>query len=85
MQVQVKALDSFAHGRLDAHKGGEYPMSKGEADDLRKAGLVEIIGADDSAPKTATDSQGADDLLGDAKSDAAPQNKMAPAPANKKK
>lgn len=86
MELKVKALDSFCHGPLHAHIGVEYPMQKATADELVKAGLVEVVSGD-TAPQTGvTDSQeNVDDLIGGGKAEAAPENKMAPAPANKKK
>lgn len=82
--MKITALDSFAHGRIQYVKGDPVEVSKGEAEDLRKAGLV-TVGTDDG-PKTATDSQDdLDDLVGGEKMDEAPKNKMAPAPANKGK
>lgn len=93
MEIQIRALDSFQHGyiggRLDADAGSTYPVRQTIADDLVKAGLAEIV-ADDPAPQTSvTDSQVAeenlDDLVGGEKMAEAPENKMAPAPANKGK
>lgn len=86
MEVQIKAVDSFSHDRLHAHIGRQYPVSKATADELVKAGLAEIVPDEDTAPQTGvTDSQqDIDDLIGGDKAEAAPENKMAPAPANKK-
>lgn len=70
MNVQVKALDSFAHGRVSAHRNDTVTLNKGDAEELAKLGLVEIL--DDNAaaaPET--------------KMEAAPKNKMADAPVNK--
>ena len=85
MEVKVKAVDSFCHGNLNAHIGVEYMIQKATADQLAKAGHVEILPATDTAPQTGvTDSQDTDDLLGDGtKAEAAPQNKMEAAPENK--
>lgn len=74
-KVTVKALDSFHHGRLNAVRDAIYTMSKGEADDLKKAGLVEEVGdaADDDV----------DDLVGGAKMEPITSNKMEAKPENK--
>lgn len=82
MKTTATALDSFAHGARTYVAGDPVDATPGDMADLVKAGLV-------SAPKTATDSKPAednlDDLVGGEKAEAAPQNKMAPAPANKGK
>lgn len=72
--VKVKALDTFSHGRLNAVGGKTYTMNQGDADDLKKAGLVEIEGeaADDEL----------DDLVG-GKAEPVTTNKMEAKPANK--
>lgn len=70
MKVNVKALSSFQHGQIDAKRGMPYEFSKGEADDLAKAGLVEIV--DEAKPEQETKMQ------------PATENKMADAPANKR-
>lgn len=89
MKVQIKALDGFSHGALLAAPGGEYTMNKGDADDLVKIGLAEILPAAEEAPTGVTDSKPAEDdladLVGGEKMDDAPLNKMEPAPANKGK
>jgi hypothetical protein len=89
--VKVKALDHFQHGRVAAARGGEYNFSKGDADDLVKAGLVELVGEsdkdDDARVKqmpqpgdvVADEEEG---ILG-SKMDQQPHNKMAEAPVNK--
>ena len=69
MNVKVKALDSFAHGRVSAHRNDTVTLNKGDAEELEKLGLVEIL--DDKAAHAET------------KMEAAPKNKMADAPANK--
>lgn len=78
------ALDSFAHGARKYVTGDPVEATPGELDDLRNAGLVSM---EDAAPQTGvTDSQqDIDDLVGGEKAEAAPQNKMQPAPANKGK
>lgn len=50
MQVTVKALDSFFHGRQSAVKNDTFKVGKGEADELVKSGLVEIV-ADEPSMK----------------------------------
>lgn len=74
MKAQVKALDSFHHGHLNARRGEIYTMDKAQADELEKAGLVELAG----------------DAADDAEDDLAPKkaapilsNKMAPKATNK--
>lgn len=58
MKVQIKALHAFSHGALLTVPDGEYTINKGEADELVKAGLVEILPAEAEAPQTGvTDSQ----------------------------
>jgi hypothetical protein len=78
-KVKVTALTSFAHGNVDAHKGGVYSIPAGEVDDLVKGGFVERVG-DDAAPAAPAEDD-ASDLLG--KAEAAPENKMEAAPENK--
>lgn len=84
--MKITALDSFAHGAKQYVAGDPVQVSKGEAEDLRKAKLVSI---EDVAPQTGvTDSQPAEDDLEDlvgGKAEPAPLNKMEPAPANKGK
>jgi len=80
MKVRIKAVQSFAHNNLDAHAGREYPMNKGDADELEKRGFVEIL--KDDPPTGDTDSQ-TDDLLGDSKAAPEVDNKMESAPDNK--
>lgn len=76
MKTKVKALDSFVHGRTHLVAGDEAEFSKGEADELLKAGLVEIAGQQEEvAPPDASQQ--------DAKMDDEPQNKMEAAPENK--
>lgn len=87
MKTKAIALDSFAHGARQYAAGDSGEFSKGEAEELRKAGLVSF---EDAAPQTGVaDSKPAEDdledLVGGDKADPAPQNKMEPAPANKGK
>lgn len=87
MKITATALDSFAHGAKTYATGDPVEVMKGEAEDLRKAGLVVY---QDAAPQTGvTDSKPAEDdledLVGGEKAEPAPLNKMEPAPANKGK
>lgn len=81
----VKVLQSVAHMRHHLHEGEIYDdLSQADINTLKELGFVEDI-----APQTGvTDSPAAeddlDDLVGGDKAEAAPKNKMAPAPANKK-
>lgn len=80
MKQTAIALDSFAHGSAKYATGDKVEATPGDMADLIKAGLVT---QEDPAPQTGvTDS--IDDLVGGEKAEAAPENKMAPAPANKK-
>jgi len=82
MKEKAIALDSFAHGRTQYVKGDPVEATPGDMADLKKAGLV--ADEDDTSQTGVTDSQDADDLLGDGtKAEAAPENKMEPAPENK--
>ena len=87
MNITATAIDSFAHGAKQYASGDPVEATKSTAEDLRKAGLVAF---EDVAPQTGvTDSKPADDdledLVGGDKAEAAPKNKMQPAPANKGK
>lgn len=93
MKIKVKAVTSVMHGRHHMQAGDELEVTKGEADELRNAGLVQLV-ADEpqaaaeqaEAPATAPADDDVTDLLGgdvDAKMAEAPQNKMEPAPENK--
>lgn len=70
MTVEVKALDSFLHGKFDVKRGDMFKTNKPDAEDLVKAGLVEMV-EEKAAPAA------------EAKMEAAPKNKMADAPTNK--
>lgn len=70
MTVEVKALDAFLHGKFDVKRNDTFHTNKHDADDLLKAGLVELV-EEKAAPDTET------------KMEAAPKNKMADAPTNK--
>lgn len=82
MKQTAIALDSFAHGSAKYETGDKVEATPGDMADLIKAGLVK---AEVTAPRTGvTDSQeDLDDLVGGEKAEAAPQNKMEPAPENK--
>ena len=73
MRINVKAKSSFYHGNQSLTEGQEAQFFKYEAEDLEKAGLVEIIG--EAQPEQAEESG--------VKMEEAPLNKMADAPANK--
>lgn len=83
MHSTAIALDSFTHGRTQYAAGDTVEATPGDMADMIKAGLVTT---EDIAPQTGvTDSEeNLDDLVGGEKMEDAPQNKMAPAPANKK-
>ena len=72
--VKIKALDQFSHGRVTARPGGVYTVPQVDADDLAKAGLVEIMG-------TAGDDE-VDDLVG-GKMEPMTANKMEANPRTK--
>lgn len=93
-KVNVKALQTVSHGNLDMKEGRVYAMSKGEAQELEKAGFVSLDATGESdgilgEPQPQKPQPGdvvaddAPDILG-AKKEPAPLNKMAAAPANKK-
>lgn len=67
MNVDVKAKSAVAHGRHSAVRGETFPVTKGEAEELQKAGLVEIVGDAQPQEKQAPEVE----------------NKMDDAPANK--
>lgn len=87
-KIKVTALQTVSHGNLDMKEGRIYTMSKGEAQELQKAGFVSldatgesegILGEQPPQKKQAGDVvvDDADDLLGDGeKMAAAPENKM---------
>lgn len=86
MKTNVKALDSFVHGRVHMTAGDKYEFSKGEAEELQKAGLVEIVGQEEDAPEPAAQVEEVTQPVADeqgAKMTEAPENKMADAPENK--
>ncbi len=71
MNTKVKALSSFVHGRVQLQQGQEAEFTKGDADELAKSGLVEIVGGGEDHTET--------------KMAEPVENKMADAPANKRK
>lgn len=73
MNVEVKALDSFLHGKNDVVRGESFKVTKPEAEELAKSGLVEMV--EEKAIETPR--------LQDVKMEGAAENKMAEAPANK--
>lgn len=70
---KIKALDKFAHGRLHMNAGDTDKIEASEAEELRKAGLVEIVGDDE------------EDLIGGEKMAEPVKNKMEPIVSNKHK
>lgn len=80
MKTKAIALDSFAHGKTQYVAGETIELSKSEAEEMRKAGHVSFDDAD--SPPADDDLE---DLVGGDKAEAAPKNKMQPAPANKGK
>lgn len=85
MKIKVKAITSVMHGRHHMQAGDELEVTKGEADELQKAGLVQIVGEQEAAaqPGTPDTKVAAEDLTGVEKMEDEPQNKMEPAPENK--
>lgn len=93
-KVKVTALRTVSHGNLDMKQDGVYLMSKGEAQELEKAGFVSL-GATGDVEGTLNEqhpqkpqpgdvvADDAPDILG-AKMDDAVQNKMQNAAANKR-
>lgn len=55
-KIKVRATMMFVHGRINAERGQELELSKGEADDLTKAGLVEHT-TENSTAQPAVDAQ----------------------------
>lgn len=90
MKTKVKALTSFVHGRMHVTPDDDaFEVSKGEADELQKAGLVQLADEQEEATQPAAQDAEADDvtdILGDdadGKMEDAPRNKMDAAPDNK--
>lgn len=93
-KVNVKALQTFSHGNVDAKEGGTYAMNKGDAQELAKAGFVAMDGEGEpeqtqvSTPPMKPQPgdvvvDDGNDILG-SKMDQTPENKMAPAVDNKR-
>lgn len=89
-KVNVTALQTVSHGNLDMKQGKVYTMSKGEAQELAKAGFVSLestgesegtLGEHVAQKKQPGDTTVEDDA--DAKMEGTPKNKMADAPVNK--
>ena len=85
MKTTVIAVSSFMHGRVHMTAGETGEFSKGDAEDLEKAGLVRVEGsaqpAQPSDPEPQTTHED-DDILGDKAADPV-ENKMDLTPANK--
>lgn len=94
-KVNVTALLPFSHGNVDARQGGTYAMNAGDAKELEKNGFVSLAGEGATPEHTQIDqprqvkNQGDvvvddtdEDVLGE-KMAGTPENKMAPASANK--
>lgn len=73
MKTKVKVKEIFYHGKTPYAIGDEPEFTKGEADELAKAGLVQVV--EDKPIDTPR--------LQDVKMADTPENKMAEAPANK--
>lgn len=94
-KVKVKALQSFAHGNVQAHVGETVTMNKGDADELRKLGFVQDGEAEEAAVQEQVQTAPQEHQQGDVVTDnpetgepdvkAAPEvdNKMAEATENK--
>lgn len=81
MKITATALDSFAHGARMYVAGDPVEATPGDMADMVKAGLVSLP---DTAPAEAPAEENLDDLVGGEKMAEEVQNKMAPAPTNKK-
>lgn len=79
--LKIKALTTFMHGRLYLGRGDTETVEASEARELAAAGLVEILPA---STAEAPAEENLDDLVGGEKMADEVQNKMAPAPTNKK-
>ena len=77
MKIQVRALDTFSHGRQNPRRGDTITVGQGDADDLAKAGLVEIVGEAPDEPEVKIAPITSNKMA------PKPANKMAPKPANK--
>lgn len=90
MQVKVKALSNVAHGRFNMTRGQEFTVSKGESEELRSIGMVQIV--EDEQPAQAEQAAEKQQMTAkpeavqpeaEAKMADAPENKMEAAPENK--
>lgn len=71
MKIKAKAITSFTHGNIHAHRGTDVELNKAEAEDLRKLGLIDYEDEKaEPAPKNKMDAAPAnkadehDDLVG---------------------
>lgn len=73
MKIKAKAVTSFTHGNLHAHRGADVELNKAEAEDLRKLGLIDYEDEKaeaapknkmDGAPQNKADTVEDDDLVG---------------------
>jgi len=79
----VKVINSVSHGRYHLHEGEiRDDVAQADINVLKELGHVEDA---TPAPETKPAEDDIDDLVGGEKMDAAPKNKMQPAPANKGK
>jgi hypothetical protein len=89
MKTKIKATASFMHGRIRADAGDELEVTKGEADEMVKAGLVQIVNDEQAAQseqpaetqQMTAESEPAQSV--EAKMAEAPENKMEDVPENK--
>lgn len=82
----VKVLQSVAHMRHHLHEGEVYDdLSQADINTLKELGFVEDIAPQTGVTESQPVEDNLDDLVGGEKAEAAPKNKMAPAPANKGK
>lgn len=77
--LKITALTAFMHGRLYLERGDTETVEASESRELAAAGLVSLP---DTAPAPAEENL--DDLVGGEKMADEVENKMAPAPTNKK-
>lgn len=94
-KINVKALQTFSHGNVDAKQGGVYAFTKGDAQELEKLGFVSMGGEDpeqtqvDQPPqkknKGDVEVDDADDMLGESKMAESADNKMERPTSNKRK
>lgn len=89
--LKIKALTAFMHGRLYLERGDTETVEASEARELAAAGLVSLpdtapaeTAPAETAPAEAPTEENLDDLVGGEKMADEVENKMAPAPTNKK-